>query len=302
MAIQEKSSHMANRVFDPAIDIIREQQRASFDKPGSAWRSMRNQLMEGLNLVDWASVAPGWLAVYRNETARLTKEGKLGKDEIDAAAVQKADDVTRLVQPSSRLADMAPIFKGEGRGAEVKKALLQFTYSLSPIYQNWRYDLPYAVRHKMYKQAAGTIISYALAGIALGAVTQGFGDDDEPEDIVKQTAFYAMTQFTDSVPLIGGFITSGAERILTGKTQFRHTTNLFPALDALGDTGNKAIKWWEDKSAENAWSVATQAFETAMLYTGGPISGMKELGAAIGAGDGDGELEFNPGAFLGRRN
>jgi hypothetical protein len=301
-AIGEKSAHMANRTFDPTIDIIREQQRTSFDKPGSAWARMRNQLMEGLNMVDWVSVAPGWLAVYRNEAARLTQEGKLGKDEIEAAAVEKADDITRLVQPSSRLADMAPLFKGEGRGSELKKAILQFTYSLSPIYQNWRYDLPYAIRNKLWRQAAGTIISYAFAGIALGALSQGFGDDDEPEDRAKQTAFYAMTQFSDSVPLIGSIITSGAERIITGKTQFRHTTNLFPALDALGNTGNKTMKWFEDKNAENAWSVAAQAFETAMLYTGGPISGIKELGSAIGIGDGDGELEFNPSAFLGRRD
>jgi hypothetical protein len=32
-----------------------------------------------------------------------------------------------------------------------------------------------------------------------------------------------------------------------------------------------------------------------------PVSGAKELGRSAGIGDGAGEMEFNPEAFLGRR-
>jgi hypothetical protein len=37
------------------------------------------------------------------------------------------------------------------------------------------------------------------------------------------------------------------------------------------------------------------------LFFGGPVSGTKEMMRGLGVGDDDGEFEFNPEAFLGRR-
>jgi hypothetical protein len=37
------------------------------------------------------------------------------------------------------------------------------------------------------------------------------------------------------------------------------------------------------------------------IYHGVPVSGLKEAGRAFGIGDGDGEFDFYPQAFLGQR-
>jgi hypothetical protein len=41
--------------------------------------------------------------------------------------------------------------------------------------------------------------------------------------------------------------------------------------------------------------------EAVGIYKGLPVSGIKETGRAFGIGDGDGEPEWYPEAFLGRK-
>jgi hypothetical protein len=140
--IRGKSVFMATRSFDPILKIIREQQTLNRNKALGKLDQFNNLGMKGLEMIDWTCVAPGWLAVYNREMARLQKanEGLTADQQLNMAdmeyeAVARADDIVRLTQPSSRDTDQAPMFKNTPQAI---KAILQFTQSLNVIWQNIR--------------------------------------------------------------------------------------------------------------------------------------------------------------------
>jgi hypothetical protein len=314
--IREKSIFMATRTFDPLIKIIREQQAMNRNKALGNIDRFNNLGMKGLEAVDWACVAPGWLAAYNREMARLQKanEGlaadqQLGMDDMEYEAVAKADDIVRLTQPSGRDTDQAPMFKNT---PQLMKALLQFTQSLNVIWQNIRYDMPAAIREGQLLQAAGGIAGYILAGVSLGLLAGGLAGDDEDEK--KQAAwqrkllYYSFAQFTDAVPFIGDGATAAWELAATGRRRRSGGDNLFPAAKeaglALESALKTALKLGEDdaEAAKKAALKTLEHFEAGFAYSLGlPQSGAKELLRAIGVGDGDGEAEFYPWALTGRR-
>jgi hypothetical protein len=336
--IREKSIFMRDRDFDPMVKIIREQMAKTDSKLGHAIDRFNTLGMKGLAAADWACVAPGWLAVYKREFARLTRERDaayeqklaeyrgteyaeslpteeskrlkaleetMGPDEIEYRAVALADDAVRRMQPSSRSVDQAPLFKNKG---ELASAFLQFQSSLNVIWQNLRYDLPLAVKEGQIGTIAGMVTGYAMAGILLGLLTEGRGDDDDDEEVsaARKLLYYSVTQFTDSVPVIGDEVTNLAERLITGRQRYRTSGNLLPVVEkAFAGLGNLATLPWEDdeeKREERFRKAVFNALEAISVRAGLPVSGIKELGYAAGIGDWDGELDFYPEAFLGRRD
>ena len=326
--IKAKSAFMASRRFDPIADLIDEEAKKSV---GNKWLNLMDRIgktgMRGLEWIDWAAVAPGWLACYRKEYARLkaeseeklsanlsrlraenalldarermsdeevsarAHEGVTDADEWERLAVIHADDKTRLCQPSNRSVDLAPMFKN---GSEVQKALLQFTASLNVIWQNLRYDIPYAVRQKQYRQVVGIIAGYAAAGIALGCLAGDDGDDDDEARTVRNFIWNATTQFTDAVPIIGAVATSTAEKLITGHASFSRGTDLFPALTKYLSAAKEVT--------DGRWSKAAGHFAEGIGLTFGlPVSGAKEALYVAGIGDGTDGLSFHPTAVMGRR-
>jgi hypothetical protein len=188
-------------------------------------------------------------------------------------------------------------------GGEIAKALLQFQSALSPIWQNFRYDLPLMIRQKRFRNAAGTVIGYAVAGIMLGAITTGFDDEDDDErKKATKLAFWAATSFTDSVPLIGSEMTQAAEYLITGgKTSYRGGINFFPTLMKTVNAGMSAFKGIREGEFEELIKASATAMEAAFMANGLPVSGLKEAGRAVGVGDGDGEPDFKPEALWGRK-
>jgi hypothetical protein len=298
--ITSLSEHMEHRSANLLTEIVKEQAKQKFDNKAQAALTQFNKRgMEGLEWIDRMCVAPGWLVLFRKEHQRLTSENKSGtltEKDIRVKAAQYADDITRATQPSSRIDDLAPLFKTE---SELGKALLQFTASLNVIWQNIRYDMPQMIRDKRYKNAAGTIIGYSMAGILLGAITAGFDDDDDEAAKAKKLAWWATTQFTDAFPIIGSEATHFAERVITGKMQYSSGINLLPTLEKAMKSGESAAKVLHTGDFEKLLKAAAQAAEAAGLATGLPVSGIKEMGAFLGTGDG--ELGINPGALAGRR-
>lgn len=342
-SIKEKSVFMNSRVMDPVIDIIKEQQQKVTNKVGYGLNQFNAMGMKGLEMVDWMCVAPGWLATYRKEFAKLEKENanlqvardKMYKDnldrliaenekvevymmktmeeleeeakqdlpkvltqeELEQKAVSKADDITRRCQPSSRAEDLSPLFKNSGKNAELVKILLQFQTSLNVIWNNIRYDLPQAIKERNYHQIIGAIAGYAVAGIAMGLVTGGpYGDDDDDKEtsLAKQILYYGTTQFTDSIPVIGSYITTLNQMLITGKGGMMYSNNTFPVLNEAMSTVQSAIKGKWDKAAINFG-------EGVGYFLGLPVSGTKELLESAGLRDDEKGAEFNPGAFLGWR-
>lgn len=342
-SIKEKSVFMNSRVMDPVLDIIKEQQQKVTNKVGYGLNQFNAMGMKGLEMVDWMCVAPGWLATYRKEFAKLEKENanlqiardKMYKDnldrliaenekvevymmktmeeleeeakqdlpkvltqeELEQKAVSKADDITRRCQPSSRAEDLSPLFKNSGKNAELVKILLQFQTSLNVIWNNIRYDLPQAIKERNYHQIIGAIAGYAVAGIAMGLVTGGpYGDDDDDKEtsLAKQILYYGTTQFTDSIPVIGSYITTLNQMLITGKGGMMYSNNTFPVLNEAMGTVQSAIKGNWDKAAINFG-------EGVGYFLGLPVSGTKELLESAGLRDDEKGAEFNPGAFLGWR-
>ena len=293
--IYSRSKLMQDRSFDMMQTVTEELAKQAKTKAGKALTQVQQFGMQGLEMIDRACVAPGWLAAYREEAARLTEANKgLEKprtdNEIDVAASRYADDVLVRTQPSGRAEELAPLFR---EGGEALRLLLQFQSSLNVIYNNLRHDLPNAIKNKQYKRAAGIVTGYALAGIMTGLITEGFGGgDDEPDtaDKVKKTIYFAFTQGTDSVPVINGMVTSLSEKLITGKTSYRGSTSLYPAFE-------KAVQGTAALRDADIQKAALRYAEAAALTLGLPTSGTKE---AIYAA----EQVFNgaaPSAVWGRR-
>ncbi|MDR1507813.1 MAG: hypothetical protein LBI67_11995 [Treponema sp.] len=308
--IREKSVFMDTRQADLMLAVIKEQQEASANKGKGILNKITKTGMKGLELIDRAAVAPGWMVIYERETARMEREGKLGASVIEEEAVRIADDVVRKTQPSSRLTDLAPMFK---RGNAFVQAYLQFQSALNVIWQNIRYDLPDAVRNRQWGQVVGTVAGYALAGISLYMLTVGiFGGDDDDEKkqlaLWQKIAYGSTTQFTDSVPIIGDWATTIVEGTITGRWRMPYDTNLLPVGKDVYDALAASVKAGQALSAddtEKAQRLALKAaaeFESAIgMALGFPQSAIGEFGRGLGIGDGDGEFEFNIGAFAGRR-
>ena len=336
--IKDKSVFMANRTMDPLLDLVKEQLEAKTNKLEHKLNEFGAIGMQGLEWIDWACVAPGWLACYRKKYAELVKANdpslieeqviaennmldpsdpaRLTKDEIRAevesrlmneddlekAAVHYADDCTRLCQPSNRSVDLAPLFKNKEKNSEVTKALLQFQTSLNVIWNNIRYDIPFAMRQKKFKQIAGIIFGYVFAGILVNSITEGYKVNDEDDEEKKRLErlrkflYYSTTQFTDAIPVIGGAVTQANSKIIGGNKGFAtSSTDIFPMFTKAID-GTKAI-------TQGDWEKALWKYgEAAGLATGLPVSGTKEVLNAAGIGDKDGNLEFKPESFIGRRD
>ena len=161
--IYSRSKLMQDRSFDMMQTVTEELAKQAKTKAGKALTQVQQFGMQGLEMIDKACVAPGWLAAYREEAARLTEANKeLEKprtdNEIDRAASRYADDVLVRTQPSGRAEELAPLFR---EGGEALRLLLQFQSSLNVIYNNLRHDLPNAIKNKQYKRAAGIVTGYA---------------------------------------------------------------------------------------------------------------------------------------------
>lgn len=313
-AIREKSVFMNNRVMDPMNELIEEMAEEGKTKFDRALGKFGKKGMAGLEWIDWVCVAPGWLACYKKEYARLQRASEARYDakmeelrernmyadigtseymtpdqmeaqarkeimeDIEVEAVRYADDCTRQCQPSSRAADLAPLFKNS---SEAMKAFLQFQTSLNVIWQNIRYDMPYAVRNKQFQRIVGTILGYVFAGIFMNSVMEGVtsgADDDDDKDLqaLRNLVFYSTTQFTDAVPIMGSELTNVVDQVITGKRGFAQSgTDMTPSATKLLSALTNASKGnWE--------KAATLSAEAIGMAAGAPVSGIKEINKLLG--------------------
>lgn len=327
-AIREKSVFMNNRVMDPMNDLIEEMEQQAKTKAGRKLAAFEKKGMAGLEWIDWVCVAPGWLACYEKEYARLNGKNtevyeaakqrlqeanlyadygsssymtpeqieaaaeKEMMDDLEKRAVQYADDCTRQCQPSNRAADIAPLFKNS---SEAMKAYLQFQTSLNVIWQNIRYDLPYSFKQRQFWRIAGCVAGYTLAGIFMNAVMEGLpsGDDDDEIDKLKALCYYATTQFTDSVPMIGSELTNTVDKLITGKSSYQSSgTDMTPTATKLMSILTNASKGnWEKAAQMTADGIG--------LYMGLPVSGLKEIEKLLGVGDGEEGMNVDLGKVYG---
>lgn len=336
-AIRQKSVFMAQRVMDPMNDLIDEMAETAMNKWDRGISNFNKKGMAGLEWIDWVCVAPGWLACYekkyaevtaQNEQTYRTTKARLQEEnamidfnspqymsqekieelaqkamvEVEKAAVDYADDCTRLCQPSSRSVDISPLFKNSG---EAMKAYLQFQTSLNVIWQNLRYDIPYyvanmkkdnippAIKKQMFMRITGTILGYTLAGIFMNSIMEGYSngdDDDDKMQALREAIYYGVTQFTDSIPMIGSAVTNTAEKVITGKSGFiSNNTDMTPMV-------SKVLDIFVQASKGNWLKAAEKIGEGFAMSLGLPVSGTKEILKEAGIDIGD--ADFTPGVEL----
>jgi hypothetical protein len=301
--IQNLSEHMKHRSANLLVDIVKKNAgREGMNKADKAISRFNEKGMTGLELVDRFCVAPGWYALFKKRYSFLTNDpnsANMSEKDRRVKAARYADDITKLVQPSSNPEDLAPMFV---EGGELHKALLQFQSALNPIWQNIRYDLPQMIRDRRGWNAAGTVIGYTIAGIMLGAVTVGFDEDDDEGKRAQKLAFWAASAFTDAVPIIGTEATQILEAAVTGgRTTYRGGFNFFPTAGKTADALIDAAQGIRQGEFEKLQKAAAGAAEAAFMAKGGPLSGLKEAGRFLGIGDGDDETGINPGTLTGRK-
>jgi hypothetical protein len=302
--IQALSEQMKHRSANLLIDIVKKNAgREGMNKVDEAISKFINEKgMIGLELVDRFCVAPGWYALFKKRYKSLTNDpnsANMTEKDRRVKAARYADNITNLVQPNANPEELPPMFR---EGTELTKALLQFQSALSPIWQNFRYDLPQMIHDRRIWNAAGTVIGYTLAGIMLGAITLGFDDDDDEKARAAKLAFWAATSFTDAFPVIGAEVTQFAEAIITGgRTSYRGGINLFPTLWKIRDASINAAQGIREGEFKKLLKAAAAAVEAAGMAKGLPVSGIKEAGRVTGIGDGDGKPDFNPGALWGKK-
>lgn len=270
-SVEEKSILMRTRSMDVIQDTLKNAKAKT--AAGKALLAAEQIGMMGLQWADRVSVSIGWSGVY--EKALIEFNGNEKK------AIAKADDIIFQTQPSARGVDLAPIYR---RRDPFSQSVLQFTQALNVVWNNIRWDIPAAFRIHDLKTGVGIMVSYAIAGVLMGAITEGLDDDDEGKEALKFLG-WSTSQFSDSVPLIGSQVSRIATRAITGESDALMVKNAFPAVDELLNSMYSATSGDIERSAER--------FVRGVGYlVGAPVSGVKEAGRIV-SGD------F--GAALGRR-
>jgi hypothetical protein len=274
--IESMSPYLRSRQASPVLEALRS---GGDPKAIEEIKKAQALMMKPLEWADRSTVAIGWYAVYMKSKADGLSE---------EAARAFADDVTHKTQPSVNSADLAPLFK---EGGEFAKVFTQFQMPMNRIFQQVFFDLPNAVKNKEYARAVGIICSYALSGLALMLVAGPRGDDDDKKR--RDWIFSAFSQFTDSVPFIGGLATDLTRTALTGDREQQFSTSLLPAAEkSLGGTTVMLDALW-DQNTEKLGKGMLTALEGAGIGVGLPTQTIKDLTHIPDAG---------LGALLGRRS
>jgi hypothetical protein len=266
------STYLKHRTRDLSYQAIKDAKAAS--GPAKALLAAEKIGVRGLELADRFPVAIAWRACF--EKALVEFKG----DEVKA--IEKADDQIQKSQPSARGVDLAPIYREKG---EAMRLLLQFTMPLNVVWQNIRYDLPNAIKNHQYRTAIGIMISYAMVGVILNALTSKAPPPDETDEQKrKRLAFWVLSQGTDALPLVGADATRILRQVITGEKAPTFPDTALPGIQGIFDSVSQLT--------EGDLEQGLQKFaQGAGMILGVPVSGVKEL---IRAGEGD------LGALIGR--
>ena len=291
--INEKSPMMKNRTMNVIIDEILQQSRTyQQNKAMHGVRKMQEIGGMGLTLVDRYAVAGGWLGAYHQRMDALMEQG-MTSEQAERMAVAWADDITLKTQPTGDITEIAPLFTS---GGEWARAFMQFTTSLNVIWTNLTYDMPTSARAAMNKSApadarraqfsrvVGTIVGYGLAGAVLGAVADGYDDDDDEIDKLRKWIYWSTTQASESVPLFGNHVSEIIKTLVTGDKPDFFADEFFPGMMKIF----KGVGYL----AQGELTKALDNLAQGAGYMGGvPVSGIKQAIKTVKEG---------PGAMLGR--
>jgi hypothetical protein len=206
--VWEKSPFVKKMVFSTAEDYAKwaKEQDNKFTR---AQGKMIEIGMMGQRHANGTMVAAGWWAIY--QTALIE-----GKNEEDA--ILFANEFTAETQPNLNELEVSPVYRGGTFGRQI----LRFTQPLNVIWQNLTYD-SFISKEKSFANIVKMFTAYGMGALAVAAMRGALfdGDDeDEKAEIMKKVFYYMIFgSFTESVPLVGDFVSYAAEKAVTGEAR-----------------------------------------------------------------------------------
>ena len=89
-------------------------------------------------------------------------------------------------------------------------------------------------RNKEYGRAIGQVTGYMLAGAFLGAVAEGYDDDDDTtKEKVLKWLYWSTTQFSESTMIFGNEVDNVVKSLITGEKPTFFGTDMFPAASSF---------------------------------------------------------------------
>lgn len=266
--INSRSIMMKNRTMNPIIDeVVRRKNEWGQTKGQRIYSKFMDVGQLGLTMVDRYAVAGSWMAMYQRT---LKEQLQAGSDSVyaEAAAIQKADEFILRTQPTGDVTELASLFRNQNEAA---KTILQFQTSLNVIWNNLTANVIGMARQKKFSQIIGTFAGYAVAGLVLGMVQNGYDDDDETKDKVLKSLYWSLTQGLDSVPIVGSVVDGVVQKMVTGESSWATSrgVSVSPALDKVVQGLNAVMK--------KDWQTAiSKTAEGAGIVAGMPVSGIKQ--------------------------
>lgn len=266
--INSRSIMMKNRTMNPIIDeVVRRKNEWGQTKGQRIYSKFMDVGQLGLTMVDRYAVAGSWMAMYQRT---LKEQLQAGSDSVyaEAAAIQKADEFILRTQPTGDVTELASLFRNQNEAA---KTILQFQTSLNVIWNNLTANVVGMARQKKFSQIIGTFLGYAVAGLVLGMVQDGYDDDDETKDKVLKSLYWSLTQGLDSVPIVGSVVDGVVQKMVTGESSWATSrgVSVSPALDKVVQGLNAVMK--------KDWQTAiSKTAEGAGIVAGMPVSGIKQ--------------------------
>ena len=266
--INSRSIMMKNRTMNPIIDeVVRRKNQWGQTKGQRIYSKFMDVGQMGLTMVDRYAVAGSWMAMYQRT---LKEQLQAGSDSVyaETAAIQKADEFILRTQPTGDVTELASLFRNQNEAA---KTILQFQTSLNVIWNNLTANVIGMARQKKFSQIIGTFVGYAVAGLVLGMVQDGYDDDDETKDKVLKSLYWSLTQGLDSVPIVGSVVDGVVQKMVTGESSWSTSrgVSVSPALDKVVQGLNAVMK--------KDWQTAiSKTAEGAGIVAGMPVSGIKQ--------------------------
>lgn len=266
--INSRSIMMKNRTMNPIIDeVVRRKNQWGQTKGQRIYSKFMDVGQMGLTMVDRYAVAGSWMAMYQRT---LKEQLQAGSDSVyaETAAIQKADEFILRTQPTGDVTELASLFRNQNEAA---KTILQFQTSLNVIWNNLTANVVGMARQKKFSQIIGTFVGYAVAGLVLGMVQDGYDDDDETKAKVLKSLYWSLTQGLDSVPIVGSVVDGVVQKMVTGESSWATSrgVSVSPALDKVVQGLNAVMK--------KDWQTAiSKTAEGAGIVAGMPVSGIKQ--------------------------
>ena len=153
------------------------------------------------------------------------------------------------------------------------KWFTMFTNALNAYWNMMSADLPRAVKSGQIMHALGDVTAMSLSGVGIALVAGALhGGDDERKK--KRMAVGILSQYTDSIPLLGAYVTALLETSM-GLPTYGGAIEIFPAAKSFTTAVSATAKEDYEKAVENV-------IEGLGYALGLPVPGPRRIIRAVG--------------------